>query len=181
MSLLKGGYVKYTMITLALVAPVLGVILMSRKPKNVRNKNPLNIEKGADWKGLELIQNDARFAQFKSPEWGFRAGYIILLQYLERGDNNLQRIINKWAPSGTDDNNHTDNYIGYIADKVQLSPVELVTATMLPEIMLHMSNFEGAKGAFNIEQTRQGEQLAQQESFVISRLQRLDLKNGVFA
>lgn len=158
-----------------------GLYLMNRKPKNVRNRNPLNIEKGADWKGLQLIQNDDRFAQFKTAKWGFRAGYIILLQYLERGDNNLQKIINKWAPSGTDDNNHTDNYIGYIADKVQLSPVELVTAAMLPEIMLHMSNFEGAKGAFNIEQAIEGQQLAQQEDFVIARLQRLDRLNGVFA
>ena len=153
---------------------------MNRKPKNVRNNNPLNIEKGADWKGLQAIQNDVRFAQFKSAKYGFRAGYIILLQYLERGDNNLQKIINKWAPSGTDDNNHTDNYIGYIADKVQLSPVERVTAAMLPEIMLHMSNFEGGKGHFTIEQARQGEQLAQQEDFVIARLQRLDRLNGVF-
>jgi hypothetical protein len=171
---------KYLHLTPLLILPI-GFYLMKRKPKNVRNKNPLNIEKGADWKGLQLVQNDDRFAQFKTAKWGFRAGYIILLQYLERGDDNLQKIINKWAPSGTDDNNFTNAYIDYVADKVQLSPVELVTASMLPEIMLHMSNFEGAKGAFNIEQAKEGEQLAQVEDFIIARLQRLDRLNGVFA
>lgn len=151
----------------------IGAYLTMRKPKNVRNNNPLNIEKGADWKGLQLIQNDDRFSQFNSAKYGFRAGYIILLQYLERGDNNLQKIINKWAPSGTDDNNHTDNYIGYIADKVQISPVELVTPDMLPEIMLHMSVFEGSKGYFTLEQSIEGQQVAQQEDFVIARLARM--------
>jgi len=157
-----------------------GIYLMTRTPKNVRNNNPLNIEKGADWKGLQAIQNDVRFAQFTHAKWGFRAGYIILLQYLERGDNDLQKIINKWAPSGTDDNNHTDNYIGYIADKVELSPSETVTPDLLPEIMLHMSNFEGGKGHFTLAQAQQGEQLAQQEDFVQSRLARIEENSGWF-
>jgi hypothetical protein len=162
-----------------LILPI-GVYLMTREPKNVRNKNPLNIEKGADWKGLQAIQNDVRFAQFQRPEWGFRAGYVILLKYLERGEDNLQKIINKWAPSGTDDRNHTDNYIDYIADKVQLSPSETVTHDLLPEIMLHMSNFEGGKGHFTIEQAQQGETLAKQENFVQSRLARIEENSGWF-
>lgn len=153
---------------------------MTRESKNVRNKNPLNIEKGDDWKGLQAVQNDVRFAQFQHPEWGFRAGYIILLKYLERGEDDLQKIINKWAPSGTDDKNHTDNYIDYIADKVELSPSETVTPDLLPEIMLHMSNFEGGKGHFTIEQAQQGEVLAKQENFVQSRLARIEENSSWF-
>lgn len=154
---------------------------MTRESKNVRNKNPLNIEKGADWKGLQALQNDDRFAQYTHAEYGFRAGYIILLQYLERGDDNLQKIINKWAPSGTDDKNHTDNYIDYIADKVELSPSETVTPDLLPELMLHMSVFEGSKGHFTLKQAQQGEALAKQESFVQNRLVRIEDNSGWFS
>lgn len=146
---------------------------MKSKPKNVRNNNPLNIKESADWTGERLLNLDAVFEEFQSPEYGFRAGYIILLQYLERGDNTIQSILNKWAPSGTEENNHTQAYIDYVADKAQLSPSEYVSPAMLPELMLHMSVFEGSKGAFNIEQAVQGAALAKQESFVIARLHRL--------
>ena len=146
---------------------------MKSKPKNVRNNNPLNIKESADWEGERALNLDATFEEFKSPEYGFRAGFIILLQYLERGENTIDTIINKWAPSGTKEKNHTDKYIEYVAQKMQLSPTEYVSAAMLPELMLYMSVFEGSKGHFTIEQSLQGAKLAVQEDFVIARLNRL--------
>lgn len=153
---------------------------MNRKPKNVRNNNPLNIKESADWDGERALNLDPIFEEFQSPEYGFRAGFIILLQYLERGDSTITSIINKWAPRGTEENNHTQSYIDYVADKIQLSPNEYVSPTMLPELMLHMSVFEGSKGAFTIEQAKQGAALANKEDFVIARLHRLGETSEIF-
>jgi len=157
-----------------IVIALLGVYYMNRKPKNVRNNNPLNVKESADWIGEKKLNLDKTFEEFKTPEHGFRAGYIILLQYLERGDNTIQSIIAKWAPANTDEKNHTRNYIDYVARKIQLSPDEYVSPAMLPELMLHMSKFEGDNiGYFTIEQASRGVELAQQEGFVIARLSRL--------
>jgi hypothetical protein len=159
--------------SIPLIILTTGLYLMNRKPKNVRNNNPLNIKESADWTGERLLNLDATFEEFKTPEHGFRAGFIILLQYLERGDNTISTIINKWAPSGTEEKNHTQAYIDYVASKMQMSPSEYVSPAALPELMLHMSVFEGSKGHFTIEQARQGAVLATKENFVIARLNRL--------
>lgn len=155
---------------------------MTRPNKNVRNNNPLNIKESADWEGESALNLDATFEEFQSPEYGFRAGFIILLQYLERGDNTIDSILNKWAPANTDENNHTSNYIDYVANKMQLSPVEYVSPNMLPEMMLHMARFEGDNvNYFTIEQARKGAEIATQADFVIARLNRLGFTNGMFA
>ena len=43
-------------------------------PRGIRNHNPGNIDKGADWEGLADDQSsDSRFCVFKDPVWGIRA------------------------------------------------------------------------------------------------------------
>jgi hypothetical protein len=151
------------------------------KPKNVRNNNPLNMKESADWKGERLLNLDATFEEFQTPEYGFRAGYIDLLQKLERGVNTVESIINVWAPSPTrlgDDHNDTDEYIEYVADKMKISEFQEITHNDLPEMMLAMSEFEGSKGHFTLEQAEHGVIMAQEESFVIARLERL---GGMYA
>jgi hypothetical protein len=153
---------------------ITGVFLyMLKKPKNVRNNNPLNIKESAQWNGESALNLDKIFEEFTAPKYGFRAGYIILLQYLERGDNDINSILHKWAPANTDEKNHTTNYVDYVADKMQMSPVEYVSPAMLPELMLYMSEFEGSGGAFTLEQSAAGVEMANSESFVIARLFRL--------
>lgn len=158
----------------------IGAYLVMRKPKNVRNNNPLNVKESADWIGERPLNLDKTFEEFKTPKHGFRAAYIILLQYLERGDNTIQKIIAKWAPANTDENNHTSNYIEFVASKMQLSPASTVFPDMLPRLMLHMSKFEGDSiNYFTLEQAYQGVELAQNESFVIARLDRMGYSLGV--
>ncbi len=160
-----------TLLVISVALIVLGVYQMTnRANRNVRNNNPLNIKKGADWVGLSAIQNDTVFAQFKAAKYGFRAAYIILLQYLEREDNTIQSIISKWAPSSE---NHTSAYIDYIAQKTELSPGTELLPTDLSLLMYHMANYEGAQGVFSYAQIHNGIALAEQESFVIARLNRL--------
>ncbi len=164
------------LLILTTVVMTAGVYFYMNKPKNVRNNNPLNMKESADWKGERKLDLDKTFEEFESPEYGFRAGYINLLQYLERGLNTVESIISTWAPSPQrdgDDHNDTDEYIEYVADKMAISEFQEITHNDLAELMLHMSNFEGAKGHFTIEQAHQGIRLAQQESFVIARLDRL--------
>lgn len=152
-----------------------GLYVMKKQNKNIRNNNPLNIKESADWNGESLLNLDKTFEEFKAPEYGFRAGYIILLQYLERGDNTIESIISKWAPINAD-GNHTNQYIDYVAhaDRMQLPKTELITPAMLPELMLYMAKFEGDNiGYFTIEQARKGAELAHKEDFVVARLNRL--------
>lgn len=156
---------------LLVILAVIGVYKMAKKPnRNVRNNNPLNIRESADWEGEKSINSDKAFEEFKTPEYGFRAAYIILLKYLERGDNTIQKIVSKWAPSSE---NHTDAYINYIAEKMASSPAIPLLVADLPLLMLHMANYEGANGAFSYEQIQDGIKLAEQEDFVIARLSRL--------
>lgn len=170
----------FPLILISAVVMTSGVIYMKNKPKNVRNNNPLNMKESADWKGERLLNLDKTFEEFTSPEYGFRAAYINLSQYLERGLNTVESIVSKWAPSpkrDTDDHNDTAEYIEYVADKMNISEFQEISFNDLPEVMLAMSNFEGAKGHFTLEQAQKGADLAMQEGFMIARLDRM----GVYA
>ncbi|WP_189377759.1 hypothetical protein [Thalassotalea profundi] len=147
---------------------------MTRPNKNVRNNNPLNIRESAEWVGERTLNIDKEFEEFKTPEHGFRAGYIILLQYLERGDNTIDKIITKWAPAS--DNNHTNNYINYVANELNISEFQELAPKDLPQLMLAMSVFEGGGDHFELHQVVSGIELAHKESFVVARLGRLGVE-----
>jgi len=153
----------------------IGVYFMTRPNKNVRNKNPLNIRESAEWDGERVLNLDKAFEEFKTPEYGFRAAYIILLQYLERGDNTIEKIISTWAPSSE---NHTGDYIDYVSDRLNVSEFQELEPADLPELMQVMSDFEGGKGYFTLLQAESGVELAMQSDFVLARLERL---NGAYA
>lgn len=64
----------------------------------IRNKNYLNC-KGRGWKGQ--TGNDSRgHAIFKSPEWGIRAGIVLLRTYwFTHRLRTIAAILSRWAPS----------------------------------------------------------------------------------
>lgn len=160
-------------ISAAMFALVVGVTLKMKTNinRNVRNNNPLNIESRDNWDGLSPEQNDSRFAVFTTPDYGFRAAYIILLKYLERGDDTILKIVSKWAPSVE---NHTDAYAAYIAKKMQRSIDALVLPDDLVVMMVHMANYEGAKGAYDdMAAAIAGVELAHESGYVVARLERL--------
>jgi len=162
----------------ALAALVLGAVYMKIRPnKNVRLNNPLNIEKRDAWDGLSKVQKDKRFCTFDSPEYGFRAAYIILLKYLARDDNTIKKIISKWAPSFE---NHVDGYANFVAKRTDIDVDGFVEPTDLPNIMLAMSDFEGAKGAYNIDIVNRGIAIANQSSTVIARLQTIEDNTSLY-
>lgn len=93
-------------------------------PRGIRNNNPLNIRKGNNWKGERQPQTDPAFEEFKSMEYGIRAGFKILRNYMTgyhgmvAKRNTVQSIIERWAPPIE---NATNNYATFVADKMGIS------------------------------------------------------------
>ena len=73
-------------------------------PRGIRNNNPLNIRKGNNWKGEVCSSHDGEFEQFVSMQWGIRAGFKILKNYMTgyggrvKALSNVHDIIHRWAP-----------------------------------------------------------------------------------
>lgn len=142
---------------------VLGVLYMSKStPRNVRNNNPLNIRISSDnWVGSS--GDDGEFVKFETPEYGFRAAYKTLLTYrAKHGLDTVEGIINRWAP--VEDDNHTENYIDFVHSRLGTSRSLIfddeIPLDKYPQLILAMADFEGAKGAYSIEQVKQGIALA---------------------
>lgn len=82
---------------------------MTRKeltPRGIRNNNPLNIERGAQWVGLahatEMTpeqKGETRFAVFVAPEFGIRAAARLLRTYQKKYTLvTVEQMIHRWAP-----------------------------------------------------------------------------------
>lgn len=93
-------------------------------PRGIRNNNPLNIQKGNNWKGERPSQSDSRFEEFVSMEYGLRAGFIILRNYITGHDgrsvkfNTIDKIIRRWAPAFE---NATGSYISFVASDTKIN------------------------------------------------------------
>lgn len=84
-------------------------------PRGLRNNNPLNIEKGDNWKGLRDFPTDKRFCEFQSMSYGFRAAFMILERYrVNYNLSTIDQIIRRWAPPTEND---TKKYAEYVARK----------------------------------------------------------------
>lgn len=79
-----------------------------------RNHNPLNIRKGSQWLGIDPNNRDKAFVTFISDEYGFRAAFRILKNYMTKNPpvNTIQNIIIRWAPPS--DGNPTQRYIEFV-------------------------------------------------------------------
>lgn len=80
-------------------------------PRGIRNNNPLNIRLGDNWQGLRQKQTDKAFCQFVSMEYGLRAAFVILFNYLKKKVDTPEKIIKRWAPPTE---NKTDSYIEFV-------------------------------------------------------------------
>lgn len=82
-------------------------------PRGIRNNNPFNIKKSAArWQG-KTIGVDKVFETFESMEFGFRAGFKLLINYVHQGHNSIDKIISRFAPSIE---NNTDYYKRFVCD-----------------------------------------------------------------
>lgn len=84
-----------------------------------KTNNPLNIRfnKDNNWKGQTTTLRG--FVVFKTPEYGYRAAYVLLCNYIRKGYNTPRKIITRWAPPTEND---TEAYINYVSKTVDISP-----------------------------------------------------------
>lgn len=90
---------------------------MIRTPRGIRNNNPFNLRHGPSaWRGLAQEQRDEAFCQFIAPEWGIRAGLILLKNYQAKyGLWTIEKMINRFAPPVE---NNTTAYVRAVAKEV---------------------------------------------------------------
>ncbi len=120
---------------------VMGVVSRRHLPRGIRNNNPGNIRRNAiEWEGMQAIQHDKDFVQFSSPKYGFRAMAKVLRSYERRGLVTVSQIISTYAPSTE---NHTANYIKFVADRLQLEPnTPLTLSAKLFQLVKAITVFE---------------------------------------
>ena len=86
-----------------------------KKPRGLRNHNPLNIRDNAHSTWLGQAGNDGSFCYFLDDEWGYRAAFRLLRNYYKKYRlQTIQEIITRWAPPK--DGNNTDAYIKKVAN-----------------------------------------------------------------
>ncbi len=88
-------------------------------PRGIRNNNPFNIRKGNTWQGERPVQTDMSFEEFKSMEYGIRAGLKLMRNQISGFNgsrpkcSNLYKLIHTWAPPTEND---TFEYIKAVVD-----------------------------------------------------------------
>lgn len=112
-----------------------------RQPRGIRNNNPGNIEDGAFAKSLPgYAGSDGRFARFNTMQDGVAAGGRLLDSYASRGVVTPAQIINRWAPPS--DNNPTQAYAQYVADRLGIGINDPVPANRREEAFQAINEFE---------------------------------------
>lgn len=96
--------------------------------RGLNNNNPLNIVKSGDvFQGEAIPSTDARFKQFTSPAYGYRAGFVTLGTYLAKyGRNTIEKIIGAWAPPFEND---TARYVSLVERWSGVAKDKVLTAT----------------------------------------------------
>ena len=92
-------------------------------PRGIRNNNPLNIRHSRNnrWQGVYEQQTDPEFVRFASMQFGIRAGFIIIRNYIKAGHKDVASIISRWSPSSE---NNTETYIRHVCEISVLSPFQ---------------------------------------------------------
>lgn len=100
-----------------------------KQPRGIRNNNPLNIRKGADWLGQAASQDDPSFIQFESMQFGIRAAFKLMRNHVSGFGgsrpprNTISKLISVWAPPSE---NATTKYIDFVCQAVGLQASEII-------------------------------------------------------
>lgn len=106
--------------------------------RGIRNNNPLNIRHNRNnrWQGTYEQQTDPEFVRFASMQFGIRAGFIILRNYIKLGHKDVASIISRWAPSKEND---TEAYIRHVCVMALLSPFQPIAFEDKPTMVALVS------------------------------------------
>lgn len=106
-------------------------------PGNIRNSN-------TKFKGE--VYSDKAFKKFSSMPYGFRAMTSLLHTYIKSGYNTVNKILNRYAPSG-DGNNNPTNYVASVTKAANVKPDQTLSTSdfkngNLMNVMYHMTKVE---------------------------------------
>lgn len=117
--------------------------------RGVRNCNPANIRKGARWRGMHPIQNDASFVRFELMHYGVRALIKVLHTYVVKHNlSTIREIINRFAPPSEND---TSAYINVVSASVGLNPDEKFLTENSFRMGVHFQLFDLCKAICFVE------------------------------
>lgn len=118
------------------------------KTRGIRNNNPFNIKRSSSsWKGKINIakSSDKVFEQFITMDYGLRAGFRLLQNYLVKGYDTPEKIIKRFAPSSE---NNVDRYLLFVVEDCPLSASTKIGLNSLTffwlcqKILKYESNFD---------------------------------------
>ena len=93
-----------------------------------------------------------QFQRFSTPQEGIHAQESLLGRYMGRGLNSVSSIIERYAPRQSRGGDNTDaqvnNYIGYVAKRLNVNPMDTLSPAALPRLGQAMREFETGKRAF---------------------------------
>lgn len=116
-------------------------------PRGIRNNNPGNIRKGANWVGMNVDQSaDPSFVVFVSPEYGIRAMTRILRTYMGRGATSIAQIISTWAPSIE---NATAAYIAAVSNALRYPANAPIGEAQLPALIAAIIQHENGRQPYS--------------------------------
>ena len=123
-------------------------IKMETTPRGIKNNNPLNIRHNPDFfQGEVRPGTDKEFKQFTSSAYGYRAAFVTLGTYLERGKDTIEKIIRAWAPPAEND---TGAYISAVERTSGVKRDKVLTANDgedYVKIVIAMSKVENGVNA----------------------------------
>lgn len=111
------GLVIFVILLIAYRKPVMTGL--KKLPRGLRNKNPGNIRLTKTfWQG-EVKGTDKSFKTFISMEYGYRAIFVLLRSYINKGFDTIEKILNRYAPPSE---NVTSRYIVNVSKRTGISP-----------------------------------------------------------
>ena len=119
---------------------------MNHLPRSVRNNNPGNIRKSTEtWQG-EIKSSDPEFKQFETFAWGTRAMIKLLFNYIDRGYNTIEKILNRWAPPSEND---TEAYIRDVVNFTGIPRDRILSKNEAKPIIIRMSEVEAGSSSIS--------------------------------
>lgn len=116
-------------IVITLVVIIILLIAFKNPIKKVmtrgyKNKNPGNIRMTDTlWIG-EVVGEDKDFKTFSTMPYGYRALFALLREYMTKGYDTIEKIINRYAPSNE---NATEEYIKTVSRKSGIPREQFLT------------------------------------------------------
>lgn len=107
-----------------------------------RNNNPGNLRYNPAFKGV--TGKDSRgFAIFKTQYHGIRAMRILIQNYIKKGFNTIDKIINRYAPAA--DQNQPDKYAKFVSDTTGIPRTQVLKQDQAELLIPAMIKMETGK------------------------------------